>query len=219
MVQQETRDRIVTALIGAVAEKGWKGASLVAIAERAGISLAELRDAYESRGAMLGDFFGGIDRSVLEKRDPTMAAEVPRERLFDLLAARLDALAPHKRAIGRLAEAAVFDPLLAAELNRDGIVSMGWMLAAAGIPATGLRGALRAQALGFAWVRTLRAWMRDDDPDVARTLATLDKQLRRAERAAECVTMVKGCVPFWRRRADRDAGDAVGADLAEGHPS
>ena len=123
MVQQETRDRIVTALIGAVAEKGWKGASLVAIAERAGISLAELRDAYESRGAMLSDFFGGIDRSVLEKRDPTMAAEVPllcygslpgQERRNERFASRagLALVARDRRDLARLLDRALRDPEL-----------------------------------------------------------------------------------------------------------
>ena len=106
---------------------------------------------------------GGIDERVLAAIDPDMAGEAPRERLFDVLFSRFEALAPHKQAIRNLGEAARRDPLLALELNRIVTGSMGWMLTAAGIPSTGRRGLVRAQGLALVWARVMRVWLDDDD--------------------------------------------------------
>ncbi len=59
---------------------------------------------------------------------------------------------------------------------------MGWMLEAAGIPAAGLRGRLRANGLVGVWLYTLRAWQDDASADLAGTMAALDKALDQAER-------------------------------------
>jgi hypothetical protein len=40
------------------------------------------------------------------------------------------------------------------------------------------------RALGLAYVRTVRVWLEDDSPDLARTMAELDRNLRRIERVA-----------------------------------
>ena len=47
--------------------------------------------------------------------------------------------------------------------------SMRWMLQAAGIPATGLRGDLQAKGLTAVWLWGLRAWERDESADLSQT--------------------------------------------------
>jgi hypothetical protein len=55
------------------------------------------------------------------------------------------------------------------------------MLAAAGISGEGGRGLLRVQGLLtiYAWV--FPVWLGDNDPGLARTMAALDRRLRRGE--------------------------------------
>ena len=74
------------------AERPWDEVTLAAIAERAGVTLAALRAAYDGRLAMLADFTRRIDERVLAAVDPDMAGEAPRERLFDVLFSRFEAL-------------------------------------------------------------------------------------------------------------------------------
>jgi len=37
------------------------------------------------------------------------------------------------------------------------------------------------------WLKTLRVWLDDDSPDLARTMAALDRNLGRAGRCAEVI--------------------------------
>ena len=71
-------------------------------------------------------FVRRIDEQVLTSRDPDLAEEAPRERLFDILFGRFEALGPYRPAIRNLGRAARRDPLLARELNRIVTNAMGW---------------------------------------------------------------------------------------------
>lgn len=214
MAAPKTRDRIVAALMRLAAERRWSEVTLEDVAVAAGIGLPALRAAYDGRFAILDDYARGIDGRVLAERDADLAGEAPRERLFDLLFARLEALRPHRPALRNLAAAARRDPLTALELNRIALRSMAWMLAAAGISASGTRGLLRAQGLALVWARVLRVFLADDDPGLARTMAELDRRLREAERMVIRAERLRRC---FGRRSRRAA--AAPEDLAEGHPS
>ena len=175
------RDRIVEALMALAAEREWNDFGIVDVAERAGVSLADFRDAFPSKGAILASFARKIDRAVLESTGTALADEAPRERLFDVLMRRLDALAPYRQGLQGIGEWARNEPLAAAALNGVVTNSMRFMLAAAGIEAEGATGAIKLQGLVMAWTRILGVWFDDEDPGLARTMAALDKELARGE--------------------------------------
>ena len=208
MATAKTRTSIVNALMELAAERRFEDVTLEAIAERAGVTLPALREAYDGRVAILADYAARIDQQVLADRDPDMGEEAPRERLFDVLFARLEALGPDKAAIANLLDAGRRDPLLGLALNRIGATSMAWMLTGAGIDALGARGTVRAQGLAFVWARTLRVWLGDDDPGLARTMAELDRRLREAERNYARLERVARLFRGGRRR--RRASSASG---------
>ncbi len=210
MVTQKTRNAIIDALLTLAGEQRWEAISLEDLAVRAGVSLAQLRNAYDGRLAVIADFARRTDQAVLAGIDPDMAGEPARERLFDVLFARLEALAPNRQAIAGLGQAARRDPLLALELDRIIVVAMGWMLTGAGISATGPGGLVRAQGLALVWARVLRIWLDDEDPGLARTMAELDRRLRQGERIILGLERLAGLMPgpFGRRRRHRpDEGE------------
>jgi AcrR family transcriptional regulator len=219
MVQAKTRNRIVDALLALAAERCWEKVTLEALAERAGVTLVVLRAAYASRFEVLGDFVRRLDERALSELDPDLADEAPRERLFDVLFSRLEALAPYKQAIRNIGEGIRRDPLMALELNRIVTGSMAWMLTAAGVSATGSKGVLRAQGLALVWARVLRVWLDDDDPGLARTMAELDKRLRQAERAVIRLDRLAQIVCRSRRPRPGSQKASDESDVAEGHPS
>jgi AcrR family transcriptional regulator len=219
VVQPKTRNKIVDALLELAAERAWDEVTLEAVADRAGVTLAGLRAAYDGKMAILADFVRRIDERVLASRDPDLAGEAPRERLFDILFSRFEALGPYRPAIRNLGRAARRDPLLALELNRIVTNSMAWMLNAAAIPASGGRGVLRAQGLAFVWAQVMSVWLDDDDPGLARTMAELDTRLRRAERLLSRLHRLRRLVPTRRSRSGGVRGASEERDIAEGHPS
>ncbi|TDI56129.1 MAG: TetR/AcrR family transcriptional regulator [Alphaproteobacteria bacterium] len=212
MVTQKTRNAIIDALLALAAEHRWETISLNDLAARAGVSLAQLRSVYDGRLAVLADFARRTDQAVLAGIDAEMAGEPARERLFDVLFARLEALAPYRQAIGNLGAAARRDPLLTMELNRIVVGSMGWMLTGAGIGATGSGGLFRAQGLALVWARVLRIWLDDEDSGLARTMAELDRRLRQGERIILGLERFARLMPGpsgRRRRARRDPDEAA----------
>ncbi len=220
MPQPRTRNKIIDALLSLAAEHAWRDVTLEAIAERAGVTLSALRGAYDGRIAILADYVRRTDEAVLAGIDPALAKEAPREKLFDILFARLEAQATHRPALRNIVHAARRDPLFALELNAIVITSMGWMLTAAGISASGGRGVIKAQALALVWARVMRVFLDDDDPDLAKSMAALDKALKEAERAKLRLDRVKRlacCVCPGARRSE-PASDAP-ADLSEAHPT
>jgi len=178
------RDRIIDAALGLAAEKPWRGVSLGEIAAAARVGLAELHAEFPSRTAILAGVMARADHAVLGNIDPAALSEPPRERLLDALLRRLDALAPHKRAITAILRDTPGDPAGALCLAPKLLSSMAWTLEAAGIGTAGLSGRLRVKGLAAIWLGALCVWARDDSEDQGRTMAFLDRRLRQAERLA-----------------------------------
>ena len=203
------RDKIVAAFMALLAERSYHDLTFADIAERAGVSLARCRSEFNSLAAILAAQMEAVDRAVLDGQDADMAEEPPRERLFDVLMRRLEALAPHKAAVRSLTRSARCDPALALALNGLTVRSQAWMLNAAGISTAGLRGAVRAQGMACLYAEVMRAWIDDDDPGLARTMAALDRQLARGARWSRCLDDLCRFVPSpyrrdrWRPRSER----------------
>jgi AcrR family transcriptional regulator len=179
------RDAVVQALMGLAAGRPWNDIELADIARAAGITLAELRDLFPSKGAILGGFSRMIDRQVLDETTDDLAGEPARERIFDVMMRRFDAMAPYKAALRRITYALRQEPLSLAALNREGINSMRFMLAAAGISTEGPLSGLKLQGAVIVFGNTMQTWLEDEDPTLARTMARLDRELRRGERVME----------------------------------
>ncbi|WP_226577029.1 TetR family transcriptional regulator [Acuticoccus sediminis] len=207
-----TSDAIIDATLALLETRTFDRISLQDIADEAGIGLSALNAAFGSRGEILDAFMRRIDGEVLEGSFEDMADEPPRERLFDVLMTRLDALRPYRAALRSLMRSATRDPALALSLNALAVRSQVWMLAAAGVDASGFRGGIAAQALSMAFMRVLRIFVTEDDPGMPRTMAALDQELRRSEsRHNRLARWLGPAVRARRAREDTDAGVAAGA--------
>ncbi len=178
------REKIIAAFLALLADKPFEAIGFADIAGKAGVSLAQLRGEFSSTLAMLAAHIAATDRAVLAEDLSDMADEPARERLFDVLMRRLEALAPHRAAVRSLLRSARRNPPLALALNGLAARSQQWMLTAAGIGASGPRGMIRAQGLAVLFGSVLRTWIHDDDPGQARTMAALDRALARGQRFA-----------------------------------
>jgi AcrR family transcriptional regulator len=187
----ETTKRIVDTALNLAAEQGWRDTSLNDIADAAGVSLSDLHRHYGSRVAILAAYIERIDGILLAGAKADLE-DTPRDRLFDVLMRRFDALGPHKAGVRAVARDLSRDPLSLACLLPCFARSMAWTLEAAGIGSGGLRGRLRARGLGLVYLSALRAWFEDETDDLAKTMAALNRALDRADSAVKSAPF--GCL-------------------------
>jgi AcrR family transcriptional regulator len=179
----DPRGKIVDALMALAAERRFEDIAIRDICEKAKVSLADFRDAFPSKGAILAGFSRRIDRAVLSHGDEEISREAPRERLFDVLMRRLDAMAPYREGLREIAAWLRREPVAALAMNQTVVNSMRFMLEAAGIDSQGMAGAIKLQGLALAWARIVAVWLEDPEPELNKTMAELDRELTRGERA------------------------------------
>ena len=178
-----TDDEFDAALIGGAfdvgARDGWSAVSVVAAAREADLGLARARRRLADTHAGLRQC--GRQADALALADALESGPV-RERLFDLVMRRFDALQQHRPGVLALLRALPADPGTALMLAGATAGSMAWMLEASGVPVQGVRGAVTIQGMVAVWLYALRAWQSDESADLSGTMAALDRALSRAER-------------------------------------
>ena len=169
------------------------------IAAEAGISLTDAFALFPSTEAIIDAFFERVDSRMLADAAPDLS-ESARDRLFEVIMTRFDALAPDKPAVAAYVRELPADPLGMPAKGLRFATRLARMLEAAGLSSTGARGALRVQGLAVIYLSTLRVWIDDESADMAKTMATLDRALRRAESIMQSVGSLPPCVqkPFHR---------------------
>jgi hypothetical protein len=172
---------LISAAFRIAAEQGWRRVSVVEAARAAELPLERARGRFPGVAWVLVRFGRLADQAALAGAP----SEGPvRDRLFDLLMRRIDALQAQRAGMLALLRALPGEPATALLLALATRRSMRWMLEAAGVRAIGLGGEMRVRGLVAVWLWTVRAWRSDESEDLSATMAALDGALRRAERAA-----------------------------------
>lgn len=172
------KGNFVSAALALAAEKPWNDVTLAEIAARANSTLVALKAQFTSKANILEAFVRLIDDEVLARAPKREEGQSPRDALFEVVMSRFDVLAPWKSSVRSIVQSGAPEPgqLLGA------IASTRWMLEAAGIGSSGVEGAARTVGLAAVYAAVFRIWLDDDDPGLARTMAALDRRLRRGER-------------------------------------
>lgn len=186
----EILDKGVKAALELAAIEGWPAVTLAAIADRAGLALS--------------DFHGGADKLAIGhateahfdramSQDSAVLDGTPRERLFDVLMMRFEAMEPYRGGLLSFWKWRERHPAELVRMLADRQATARWGLVCAGLDGsenvpTGLKG------VNLAWVvaKASRAWRRDSAPDFAKTMSVLDKQLRAAEEREDWLGRVIG---------------------------
>lgn len=174
----------IEAAMDLYAERGYRSVRLTDIATHAACDIGDLRRCFDDKTAILARFLTDIDAAVLGDDPEFGEEESVRDRLFDLLMRRFDALKPYRAALISVRRDLRGDPPAILSLAPQGLRALGWYLEAAGESADGLSGTLRIKGLAAIWLHCLNVWFEDESEDLSKTMAQLDKSLARAERAA-----------------------------------
>lgn len=182
-MEDDSRSRaVIDAALALAGEQPWQEVTLAAIAARAGLPLVDLYSDFQSKTAILRAFARQIDRAVLAGEDQSLMREPPRDRLFDVLMRRFEALAPWRAGLRSILQAERRDPLAALRRAPDFLASMRWMTAAAGLDGEGIAGFLHRRGAEAVFLSILPVFLGDDSEDLSKTMAALDRQLTRGDR-------------------------------------
>jgi AcrR family transcriptional regulator len=178
------RERLIDAALDLAGERPWRTVTLGDIAAAARTDLATLYQHFPSGTAIVAAVMDRTNSAMLGAVDAAASEEPPHDRLLDALMCRLDALRPHKAAVRSMLRDLPADPLAVLCIAPAFLNAMAWTLEAAGIGTAGIAGRVRVKGLAAIYLGALRVWFGDDSADQGKTMAFVDRRLRRAERLA-----------------------------------
>lgn len=180
MEDSQLDQALIAAVFSQAALRGWADVNIADAARDAELPLGRVRARFPGRGAVLLRFGVMADQAALSAGSSEPS---PRERLFDMVMSRFDALQQHRAGLLQLLQALRTDPATSFLLYSATLRSMKWLLDGASIPSTGIVGGLRVHGLLALWLYALRAWEKDESADLSATMAAVDRGLDRAIQA------------------------------------
>jgi len=209
--EQTVNGRIIAAAMRLAAQRPWNDITLRQIAEEAGIGLVEMRREFPAKPAIVAAFTRAADDAVLARAAKPSPEQPARDRIFDVIMTRFDVLTPYKAALKSIADSHPMD----SAILKKAWASQAWMLHAAGVPTDGPLGSIRVAGLGTVYASVAATWLEDTDPGLARTMAALDRRLKRGEEtmriASGMCDSASDLLGNLRRRFSREAKPAEAA--------
>lgn len=173
--------QLIEAAFALACERSWQDITLYDIAQKADADLSAFRDLIDDKHDILVIYGRKLDRQMLDNVKRISADAPVKDRLFEIFMERFDILNEDRDALKSIIKSMKINP-------RDALLSlphlkksMLWILESAQVTSNGLRGATNILALTAIYAETLYAWQSDDSEDMAKTMATLDKALSRAQ--------------------------------------
>jgi AcrR family transcriptional regulator len=174
-------DALLSAALQLIADRGWRGFQLTQLSAETGTPVSEVYRVFADRDAVLGAFLSRLTERALAL-DPVPTEGPARDRLFDAAMQLFDVSGDDRPVLRVLAHDLARDPLTLFSLRGAALRVARWTLMRAGVAPEGLFGMAQTGGLLAILLSTLRVWL-DDGPDQAKTMAALDRGLRRAEQA------------------------------------
>jgi len=182
--EKPLKDKMIDAALALSAEEGWAEISFDQIIAAANVEMHEAHEYFDDKTDILTAYGRRLDRVVMEDVSFGESDMSEREKIFDILMARFDALNENRAAVISILESFRTDPkqmiISLPHLGR----SMGRTLELAGVESDGGVGAIKVTGLIGVYLYVVNAWKEDESADMAKTMAALDKALDKVEMAA-----------------------------------
>jgi hypothetical protein len=201
----QTLNHLVDAAMELASTKDWDSLTLLDLCRGSEVSLSQCASIRVTKAHVSSGLDARLDQAMLLANQKIEEGQSIRDRLFDVVMGRFDAMEESRLAWESILQGDRQD--LASNLARRArrARTAAWALEATGISSSSVEGAAKALALA----RLLRAcdgaWL-GDGPDLAKTMAKLDQGLRDAEmwreRATSFLSLVSGALPKAKSAAE-----------------
>lgn len=184
-MKHSAQKKLALATFQLTAKHGWEVWTFDQLAKATKTSASEIKKSFAHKNDLLPMLVAFIDEQVCQSVGEIDATAAPHDRLFEIMMARFDYLQQQRAAILNIITATRKDPSLARVLLPAQLHAMAHMLSLAGLAQTDMRQQITSVGLLFVYGLTAYAWQKDDSRDMSKTMATLDRHLRRTEKCAE----------------------------------
>lgn len=180
MPKADREAQLVAAAFRLLARKDWRTLTLAAVVRAAKLKLAEALAVAPSKTALAGLILRTTAQETARRYRPDRASRSARERLFDVAMTWFEVQQPRKPAMRALYAGLRGDPLVLFSARGAVIRSAEQMLALAEADNGPLAPVLTVAFAGIL-SRGIFVWI-DDNRDMDKTMAALDRDLGRMER-------------------------------------
>ena len=200
MVTKKDTQAALKAFLGLLAATPYHALSLQQVAEASGVPAGRLIAGFGSKAGLVEAYFADIDAVLLA--EPVEADGSVRDRLFDVIMRRFDAMQGERAALANLRKAMRKDRCLALRLAPVRLRSARIVLALAGIDPDSRRGHVSLAGLAVILSRTIDVFLADETADLSPTMKALDAHLARADKAMGRLCGLSRWTPCRRRSKD-----------------
>ena len=161
-------------------KQDWSKITLASVARSIKRPLSDVLCIVPSKSALPGIVLRSLATEAARRQTADAKSVDPRERLFDVTMTWFDVQQPHASGLKKLYRALQYDPPTLLATQNDILQLSGELLALAEAD-IGLSPRVQAAVFAAILIRAVSVW-RDDDEEMGKTMAQLDRDLRRLER-------------------------------------
>ena len=172
---------LIDTTLSLAGELGWPSVTLLLIGKTANVPLSEVSAIFPSKWDILEAFRGRTDLFITTRKNPNLSGQSAKDRLFDILMARIEIIEPWKAGIGSIARHAVAQPITGIRLFTSLNKSMECMIEHVNAKIQGPGKLIQSRGLTLIYLLVLRRWIRDHSSDLGPTMAELNERLISAD--------------------------------------
>ena len=191
MTQDQT---LLDAALDQIAENGWRHFQLRQLADRLDRPRTEILAAFPTKFAIVAALLDELDAEIAAAQTDDMLDEPVRDRVFDALMICAEYLHHRKPGVIALLNGLIEDPMTSSMLLMRWHETLSKLAAGSGIVTTGPFGIVKIQGLGLLLIDLYRVWRDEEEPDLPKTMALLDRRLNEIDQVREQVDSVSGLV-------------------------
>lgn len=189
----QTKRKIVDATLRLAEKFGWETICFADISNESSVSLSEIYRIFPNKIMILEEFEKITNQELLEKFSGEELNPDTHDMLIDIIVERLEIMNRSGKAIKSAYKQILFSPVTVAKEIPLLSETVRWFFEIARIDNSGIHGNLKIIGLSAIYIKTLCKWVRQDDlnneSNIESLMASLDKDLSRAEKLADMIGM------------------------------
>ena len=172
---------LIDTTLSLAGELGWPSVTLQLIGKTANVPLSEVSAIFSSKWDILEAFRERTDLLLTAGKSAHLSGQSAKDRLFDILMARIEIIEPWKAGIGSIARHAVAQPITGIRLFTSLNKSMECMIEHVNAKIQGPGKLIQSRGLTLIYLLVLRRWVADPSSDLGPTMAELNERLISAD--------------------------------------